>query len=51
MDPVVIVQFGTITLKLYGGDRVWLQQSDGEGMEVAKVDIEKLLQKYYTDTF
>lgn len=35
----------------FDGEKLWLLQHDGEGMEVSKEEIEKLLQDYYKGNF
>jgi hypothetical protein len=47
----VSIDFNGITLKLYEGEKLWLEMPDGEGMEVSTVEIEKLLKEYYDGNF
>ena len=48
---LVMLEFGTITLKIMGNNKIWLKQIYGEGMEVSGFEIEKLLQDYYKGNF
>ena len=45
-----MVWFGEIAIK-YDGERYWLIQNNGEGMEFAEDDMEDLLQQFHAANF
>lgn len=55
IDQTAMVEMGlnfeSISLELCGDGSLWLRKPDGEGMEVWKNNIEKLLNDYYTENF
>jgi len=48
------IELNTIVLgvNLLDGEQIiWIQQINGEGMQINEAELEKLLQEYYKDNF
>ena len=45
------INFESIRLTLGGNGTLWLEQPDGEGMEVNKAHFEEWLQAYFRDNY
>ena len=46
----VTFSFNSIVLK-FDGDKLWIEKTTGEAMEVSKIEIETLLEKYFLENF
>jgi hypothetical protein len=47
---MIEIHFGSIILRLDGG-LWWLEQTDGEAMEVSLLELDRVLQEYYSGNF
>lgn len=45
------VQFGKYTLSFLDADSIWLENADGEGMQIWNNDVAELLDVYFTKHF
>jgi len=46
----VTFSFDSIVLK-FDGDKLWIEKTTGEAMEVSDMEIETLLEKYFLENF
>lgn len=42
---------GDYTISRYGDEDYWIERSSGEGMQVFKLNLEKLIADYYASEF